>query len=182
MALATCDRTFWKYSGQFLSLFWTRWDQGCLAQPQQHRGNHFNASGRWFLAGIRDRSHIYCIHLHTRRLHVIFYFSLVLHFCNCYSIKMINKSIKLEPRPRGRVSPPASRELAPGTGHALLSRGNLPFPGAGRHSRHGCCKPGWWQSSRQVLVLHWISTLRAGVLDVHVKLLFLTCWEGQKHR
>lgn len=104
-----------------------------------------------------------------------FYFSLILHFCNCYSIKMINESIKLEPNPRGRVSPPASREPAPGTGHALLSRGNLPFPGAGRHSRHGCCKPGWWESSRQVLVLHWISTLRAGVLDVHVKLLFLTC-------
>ena len=38
----------------------------------------------------------------------------------------------------------------------------------------GCCKPGWWESSNKVLVLHWRSILRARALDVHVKLLFFT--------
>ena len=51
---------------------------------------------------------------------------------------------------------------------------------AGRHSRHGLrVSLAGGNPQDKVLVLGWISTLGARALDVHVKLLFLTCREGQ---
>lgn len=43
------------------------------------------------------------------------YFSLILHFCNFYSIKMINKSIKLETKT-------IIETVSPGTPQPIISR------------------------------------------------------------
>lgn len=99
-----------------------------------------------------------------------FYFSLILRFCNFYSIKMINKSIKLETKtiiesvssgtPRPIISRGCACVFAPTqrgwdsvllTGHTLFSEGNkLPFPGSRKALKAWATfKPGWWESSRQ---------------------------------
>lgn len=76
---------------------------------------------------------------------------------------------------RGRGSAPKQDALRPRRGIDGLAQE------AGRHSRHGLLLSlAGGDPQDKVLVLHWISTLRARALDVHVKLLFLTCSEGQK--
>lgn len=106
------------------------------------------------------------------------------HFCNFYSIKMINKGIELEtnamvesarsgtPRP---VIGSAGSAPVPGQ-DALCSQDTPPARDAGRHSRRGLILGlAGGNPQDEVLVLHWMSTLRAHALDVHVKLLLLAC-------
>lgn len=81
------------------------------------------------------------------------------HFCNFYSIKMINKGIKLEtnamvesvcsgtPRPvigrAGDAHPVLGQD-------ALCSQDTLPFPGRRKALKARFnLRPGWWESSRR---------------------------------